>query len=160
VHAGLARRYCIERGAAHTAHIFTTVSQITAEEATHLLKRKPDVITPNGLNVKKFAALHEFQILHQQAKSKIEQFVRGHFHGMLDFNLDKTLYFFLAGRYEYRNKGADMYIEVRALARLLAFIRPPGATSPAAPGQGCVACVVLNSLLHCDCQSAVAFCLT
>ena len=59
-------RYCIERGAAHSAHIFTTVSQITALESEHLLKRKPDVITPNGLNVKKFAALHEFQNLHQQ----------------------------------------------------------------------------------------------
>ena len=50
-----------------------------------------------------------------QSKLKIEEFIRGHFHGALDFNLDKTLYFFLAGRYEFRNKGADMYIEVRGL---------------------------------------------
>jgi glycogen(starch) synthase len=33
-----------------------------------------------------------------------------------DFDLDKTLYFFIAGRYEFTNKGADMFIE--ALARL------------------------------------------
>ena len=33
-----------------------------------------------------------------------------------DFDLDKTLYFFIAGRYEFSNKGADMYIE--SLARL------------------------------------------
>uniref|UniRef100_A0A2K5HFL7 Glycogen [starch] synthase n=1 Tax=Colobus angolensis palliatus TaxID=336983 RepID=A0A2K5HFL7_COLAP len=34
-------RYCMERAAAHCAHVFTTVSQITAIEAQHLLKRKP-----------------------------------------------------------------------------------------------------------------------
>lgn len=54
---------------------------ITGVEATHLLKRTPDVITPNGLNVKKFAALHEFQNLHALSKEKINDFVRGHFYG-------------------------------------------------------------------------------
>lgn len=34
-------RYCMERAAAHCAHVFATVSQITAIEAQHLLKRKP-----------------------------------------------------------------------------------------------------------------------
>ena len=44
-------RYCIERAAAHLSHVFTTVSEITGQEAEHLIKRKPDIITPNGLNV-------------------------------------------------------------------------------------------------------------
>lgn len=38
---GIYHRYCIERGAAHCCDVFTTVSQITAFEAEHLLKRKP-----------------------------------------------------------------------------------------------------------------------
>ena len=110
-------RYCIERGATHNADVFTTVSHITAYEAESLLKRKPDGVTPNGLNVKKFAAVHEFQNLHAQAKEKIHNFVRGHFYGHLgDMDLENTLYFFTAGRYEFRNKGIDMYLE--ALARL------------------------------------------
>lgn len=50
-------------------------------EAEHLLKRKPDIVTPNGLNVVKFAALHEFQNLHAQNKEKIHDFIRGHFYG-------------------------------------------------------------------------------
>ncbi|TGZ32229.1 Glycogen [starch] synthase [Temnothorax longispinosus] len=74
-------RYCMERAASHLAHVFTTVSDITGFEAEHLLKRKPDIITPNGLNVKKFAALHEFQNLHAVSKEKIHEFVRGHFYG-------------------------------------------------------------------------------
>ena len=38
---GIYQRYCIERAAVHCAHIFTTVSHITADEAEHLLKRRP-----------------------------------------------------------------------------------------------------------------------
>uniref|UniRef100_A0AAX7V8R7 Glycogen [starch] synthase n=1 Tax=Astatotilapia calliptera TaxID=8154 RepID=A0AAX7V8R7_ASTCA len=114
-------RYCIERAAAHCAHVFTTVSQITAIEAEHLLKRKPDIVTPNGLNVKKFSAMHEFQNLHAQSKSRIQEFVRGHFYGHLDFNLDKCLFLFIAGRYEFSNKGADIFLE--ALARLNYLLR-------------------------------------
>lgn len=113
---GIYHRYCIERAAAHSADVFTTVSHITAYESEHLLKRKPDGVLPNGLNVKKFAATHEFQNLHQQSKMKITDFVRGHFYGHNDFDPENTLYFFTAGRYEFRNKGVDLFIE--ALARL------------------------------------------
>lgn len=116
--------YCLERAAANLSHIFTTVSEITGYEAEHLLKRKPDFITPNGLNVKKFSALHEFQNLHAMAKEKLHEFVRGHFYGHFDFNLDKTLYFFIAGRYEFSNKGADVFIE--SLARLNHFLKSSG----------------------------------
>ncbi|KAK6033168.1 starch synthase, partial [Ostertagia ostertagi] len=91
-------------------------SEITGLEAEHLLGRKPDILTPNGLNVVKFSALHEFQNLHALAKEKIHDFIRGHFYGNLNFDLDKTLYFFTAGRYEFTNKGGDFFIE--ALARL------------------------------------------
>lgn len=80
-------RYCMERAAAHLAHVFTTVSEITGYESEHLLKRKPDVITPNGLNVKKFSAIHEFQNLHAISKEKIHEFVRGHFYGLVLFQL-------------------------------------------------------------------------
>ncbi|RKO98151.1 hypothetical protein CXG81DRAFT_11100, partial [Caulochytrium protostelioides] len=113
---GIYHRYCIERAAAHCADVFTTVSHITAYEAEWLLKRKPDGVTPNGLNVIKFSALHEFQNLHARAKAKIHEFTRGHFYGHNDFDLENTIYFFTAGRYEYRNKGVDMFIE--SLARL------------------------------------------
>lgn len=114
-------RYCMERAASHLTHVFTTVSEITGYESEHLLKRKADVITPNGLNVKKFSAIHEFQNLHAISKEKIHEFVRGHFYGHYDFDLDKTLYFFIAGRYEFGNKGADIFIE--ALARLNHFLK-------------------------------------
>uniref|UniRef100_A0A8C3UYD8 Glycogen [starch] synthase n=1 Tax=Catharus ustulatus TaxID=91951 RepID=A0A8C3UYD8_CATUS len=117
-------RYCLERAAAHCAHVLTTVSHVTAAEAEHLLKRKPDLVTPNGLNVRKFSAMHEFQNLHAQSKARVQEFVRGHFYGHLDFDLDKTLFFFIAGRYEFSNKGADIFLE--ALARLNYLLRVNG----------------------------------
>ncbi|OAX83075.1 glycogen [starch] synthase [Emergomyces africanus] len=124
---GIYHRYCIERAAAHSADVFTTVSHITAFESEHLLKRKPDGVLPNGLNVKKFSAVHEFQNLHSNAKDKIHDFVRGHFYGHNDFDLENTLYFFTAGRYEYRNKGVDMFIE--SLARLNHRLKTAGSST-------------------------------
>ena len=48
----------------------------------------------------------------------------GHFFPSYTFDLDNTLYFFTSGRYEYRNKGLDMYIE--SLYRLNQRLQAPG----------------------------------
>ncbi len=106
----------IERSAAINSAIFTTVSDVTALECIQLLGRKPDVITPNGLNIERFVALHEFQNLHVENKKQIHEFVMGHFFQNYSFDLDKTLYFFTSGRFEFTNKGFDVTVE--ALARL------------------------------------------
>ena len=81
-----------------------------------MLGREPDVILPNGINNERFEALHEFQNLHLQYKKEIHDFTMTHFFHSYSFNLDKTLYFFTSGRYEYLNKGYDLSLE--ALARL------------------------------------------
>ncbi|MBV6645975.1 MAG: glycosyltransferase [Cyclobacteriaceae bacterium] len=106
----------LERAAAHGSHVFTTVSEVTASECRQLLGRNPDVILPNGINNVRFEALHEFQNLHIEFKNKIHQFTMAHFFSNYTFDLDKTLYFFTSGRYEYLNKGYDLTLE--ALARL------------------------------------------
>lgn len=106
----------IERASAHGAHVFTTVSELTGRECTHLLGRTPDLILPNGLNIERFEALHKVQNQHFQYKEKIHDFVMGHFFQSYSFDLDNTLYFFTSGRYEYHNKGYDLTLE--ALARL------------------------------------------
>jgi len=118
----------LERAAAHGSHVFTTVSDVTALECEYLLGRRPDVILPNGLNIERFVALHEFQNLHRVCKTKIMEFVMGHFFPSYTFDLDQTLIFFSSGRYEYRNKGFDLTIE--ALARLNSMMKesPTGQT--------------------------------
>ena len=120
--AAAARRFGIEanvqleRAAAHGAHVFVTLSEVTALECEHLLGRRPDLLAPNGLNIERFVAMHEFQNLHRLYKEQIQEFIMAHFFPSYTFDLDRTLFFFSAGRYEYRNKGFDLALE--ALARL------------------------------------------
>jgi glycogen(starch) synthase len=104
-------RFQIERAASHASTVFTTISEVTAAEAEHLLGRSADRLLPNGLNIRKFAAPHEFQALHSRFKQRIHEFVMGHFFPSYTFDLDKTVYLFTSGRYEYRNKGMDLFIE-------------------------------------------------
>jgi glycogen(starch) synthase len=120
-------RHQIEKAAAHASTVFTTVSEVTAAEAAQLLGRKPDEILPNGLNIQRFAAPHEFQYLHQQYKERIHEFVMGHFFPSYTFDLDNTIYLVTSGRYEYRNKGMDLFIEAleRLNHRLKDVVNPP-----------------------------------
>lgn len=108
---GVETEAAIEYGCAQSCDVMTTVSDVTARECKHLLRRKPDFILPNGLNIQRFEALHEFQNLHSQYKEQIHQFVMGHFFNSYAFDLDRTVYFFTSGRYEYKNKGFDLTLE-------------------------------------------------
>lgn len=120
-------RFSIERAAAHGADFFTTISDITSREAERFLARKPDHILPNGLNIERFVAVHELQNLHRSCKEKIHEFIMGHFFPSYTFELEHTLYFFTSGRYEYRNKGMDLFIEAiyRLNERLKQTANPP-----------------------------------
>ncbi len=113
---GIMPGYRIERGAAWSATVFTTLSDITALEAEHFIGRKPDLLLPNGLNIQRFSASHEVQNLHGLNKQKIHEFIMGHFFPSYRFDLEHTRYIFISGRYEYTNKGFNLFIE--ALARL------------------------------------------
>lgn len=117
-------QHAIEAKSARLADVFTTVSPVTAEECEHLLGRAPDLVTPNGLDIARFDIGHEFQTLHASYKEQIHRFVMGHFFPSYAFDLEKTLYFFSAGRFETRNKGFDLCLE--AGARLNAELREAG----------------------------------
>ena len=108
---GVETEAAIEYGCAQNCDVMTTVSDVTARECKHILGRTPDVILPNGLNIQRFEVLHEFQNLHAIYKEQIHQFVMGHFFSSYSFNLDKTIYLFTSGRYEYKNKGFDLTLE-------------------------------------------------
>jgi glycogen(starch) synthase len=106
----------IEYLCATQADLLTTVSEVTARECKHLLRRRPEKVLPNGLNIERFEALHEFQNMHVKYKEEIHRFVMGHFFQSYAFDLEKTIYFFTSGRYEFKNKGFDLTVE--ALGRL------------------------------------------
>ena len=111
----------IERAGAEHVNAFTTVSDVTGLECEHLLGKKVDCILPNGLNIQRFVAYHEVQNLHQKYKDEIHEFVMGHFFQSYSFDLDKVMYFFTSGRFEFVNKGYDITLE--ALKRLNAKMK-------------------------------------
>ena len=113
---GIEAQAGIERQSAQLCHVLTTVSDVTAKECEVFFGRSCDIILPNGLNITRFAATHEFQNLHLKYKQKINQCVMGHFFQSYSWDLDNTLYFFTSGRYEFKNKGYDLTLE--ALKRL------------------------------------------
>lgn len=126
-HYNIEARFQLERLAAHACDVFTTISRVTARETEHFLGRRPDILLPNGINLERFTALHEFQNLHLKFKERIHEFVMGHFFGSYSFELDRTMYFVTSGRYEYRNKGIDVFIEAlfRLNQRLKDIFDPP-----------------------------------
>ena len=113
---GVQSKFLIEKAAAQNADIFTTVSEITGLECQYFLERKPDVLLPNGLNLEKFPTSEEASIKHQFYREKIREFLLSYFFPYYVFELDHTLIYFISGRYEFHNKGIDLFIE--ALARL------------------------------------------
>ena len=113
---GIQAKYLTEKQSASNADVFTTVSEITAIEAEHLLGKKPDILLPNGLDLKKFPTFEEASIKHRLYRERIREFLLYYFFPYYSFDLDNTLLYFLCGRYEFRAKGIDIFI--KALAKL------------------------------------------
>ncbi len=113
---GIIAKYSIEKIAAQISDVFTTVSQITALEAKHILGREADLILPNGLDMSKFPSFEETTIKHKLFRNKLREFALYYFFPYYDFDLKETLFFFTASRYEFHNKGLDIFIE--SLGRL------------------------------------------
>ena len=99
----------MERFIAQRCDLFLTVSEITALECTHLLGRKPELITPNGFSTGK-------------ATDKSREAVRSQILGAFKKHLpdqdiaDDPMICLTSGRFEVKNKGYDMV--VRALGQV------------------------------------------
>ncbi|MBD3261479.1 MAG: hypothetical protein GF334_07325 [Candidatus Altiarchaeales archaeon] len=113
---GVEDKYSMERACAHNADVFSTVSNITGKEAHYLLGREPDILLPNGLDTKKYAGLEDLAIARRKIRSEMKKFLAAYFKRYYEFDLDKIRSVFLSGRYEYHNKGIDVFID--ALGRL------------------------------------------
>lgn len=113
---GIQDKHLTEKACALNTDAFTTVSEITAIEAEKILGRKADVLVLNGLDIEKFPTFEETSIKHRENRDIIREFVSYFFFPHYYFNLDETLFFFIVGRYEFKNKGIDIFI--RALGKL------------------------------------------
>jgi len=108
---GVKAKHEMEKTAAHIADAFTTVSQITGIEAERILGKKPDVILPNGLDMAEFPSFEEAALKHKKYRNKLRQFALYYFSPYYNIDLERTLFYFTASRYEFHNKGLDIFID-------------------------------------------------
>ena len=124
-------KHSIEKQTAHFVDCFTTVSDITANECKELLDKPVDFVLPNGFDNNFVPKGATFTKKRKAARKCLLDVANA----LLGTDLqDDTLIVSTSGRYEFRNKGVDVFIE--AMNRLLrvkelnktvvAFIEVPG----------------------------------
>ena len=101
-------KHSVERQAAHNVDCFTTVSDVTGRECAELLEKQCDVILPNGFEADFVPTGAAFTKKRREARAKILQ-VANALTGA-EF-ADDTLIVATSGRYEYRNKGIDVFLD-------------------------------------------------
>lgn len=111
---GVEAKHLIEMMSASNAEIFSTVSETTANESRFILGKYPDFILINGLDMKRFPSIEELSYMHKRSKSHIMEFLTAYFQPYYNINLDDPRIMFISGRYEFHNKGIDMFIDALA----------------------------------------------
>jgi len=124
-------KHSIEKQTAMYVDCFTTVSDITANECKELLDKPVDVVLPNGFDNSFVPKAATFTKKRKAARKRLLDVANALLGEDLD---DDTLIVSTSGRYEFRNKGIDVFVE--AMNRLLrdkelqkkvvAFIEVPG----------------------------------
>ena len=105
-------KHSIEKIAAQQVDCFTTVSDITAKECKQLLHREP-LVTPNGFE-KDFIPVGE---AHEEKRLAARKKLINVTEKLLGYDIQEdALLVATSGRYEYRNKGLDVFVD--AMSRL------------------------------------------
>ncbi|GAA6528283.1 glycosyl transferase [Segatella asaccharophila] len=124
-------KHSVEKQTAKYVDCFTTVSDITARECKELLDKPVDQVLPNGFEDDFVPREPLFSRKRAAAREKMLEVANALLGTSLD---DHTLIVSTSGRYEFRNKGIDEFIEAMNRLRkdatlrrpILAFIDVPG----------------------------------
>lgn len=101
-------KHSLEKQAAHQVDCFTTVSDITARECKQLLNKEPDLVTPNGFERNFVPEGKEYTVKREEARRTLINVAEK----LLGCPISPdALLVSTSGRYEYRNKGIDVFIE-------------------------------------------------
>ena len=124
-------KHSIEKQTAHYVDCFTTVSEITNNECKELLDKPADVVLMNGFEDDFVPQGRTFAAKRKKARAAMLNLANK----LLGLTMsDDTLIVGTSGRYEFKNKGINVYLEsLNRLTRdknlkkeVLAFINVPG----------------------------------
>ena len=105
-------KHSAEKKAAHLCDCFTTVSDLTARECKQLLDKPVDIVTPNGFEQGFVPKGEDFDAARKRARNTLISLARER--GIDAQGTDMLIG--TAGRYEWKNKGIDVFLE--AMTRL------------------------------------------
>jgi len=98
----------LEKISASVADAFTTVSEITSRECSYFLGKDVDIVTPNGFEDSFVPAKEIFGERRSAARAKLKRVAEA----VLGYQLaNDTVFIAISGRYEFRNKGVDIFID-------------------------------------------------
>ena len=115
VELNMESKQSIEKQTAAHVDCFTTVSEITARECAELLDKPVDVVLPNGFEDDFVPQGKKFDIKREAARKRLLDITRA-LTG--DEVADDAVIISTSGRYEWRNKGIDVFIEAVNRLRL------------------------------------------
>lgn len=101
-------KFSLEKTASHECDVFTTVSQLVSRECKHFLKREPDLITHNGFNPGFNPESELFEERRMLSRKRILEVASANVAADLP---EDSFLVLTSGRYEFRNKGIDVFIE-------------------------------------------------
>ncbi len=101
-------KHSMERLAAIQSDIFTTVSDLTAKECNTFIEREIDIVTPNGFDEAFLLDDNTFESAKQSSRTIITQVAEA-VTGVKP--KDNALLVATSGRYEFINKGIDIFIK-------------------------------------------------
>ena len=124
-------KHSIERQTAHNVDCFTTVSDVTANECKELLDKECDAVLMNGFEQDFVPKAAKFTAARKAARQQIFRVANALIGTQFT---DDTLIVATSGRYEYKNKGIDVFLETmyrglyeQNLKRpVLALVQVPG----------------------------------
>ncbi|MFA5737361.1 MAG: glycosyltransferase [Bacteroidales bacterium] len=101
-------KHSLEKTAAVYADVFTTVSDITSRECSHFLEKDVDMVTPNGFENSFTPADDQYPAWVAKGKTRLKEIAESLLKEKTD---DNALMVGVSGRYEFKNKGIDVFIE-------------------------------------------------
>jgi len=104
-------KHSLEMISANNCDAFTVVSEITDSECVQFHHKKADVITPNGFEDSFVPPDSEFEEKRQIARNKFFNITEALLNQKIDRN---SLLIINSGRYEFKNKGIDLFIDTLA----------------------------------------------
>ncbi|TLX76166.1 alpha-glucan family phosphorylase [Labilibacter sediminis] len=105
---GVVSKHSLEKNSAMNVDCFSTVSDITAKECAQFMQRKVDIVTPNGFENNFVPNDQEFETKRSNARKKLKKVSEA----LLGYKIsDEALFVANSGRYEYKNKGIDVFLD-------------------------------------------------